>query len=239
MLPRGGVGPQRLCPFGLVCAPPRPCPASARCPKKSRHFAAHFSAGFPRFEARLLCRSDAARRPRLLDQRTLRHSQSKYSNTQKRQSARFDESRPGWFGNRVVTDFVRRSMPYSFLHVAAMRNDVTKAEQLIDGEAPDDVHVWKGQPIESRGGDLNPIFVDERDANGWTPLMVAATHGHLAMCRCESSSSSSSSSRRREWWWRKKWGHFGCIKKVSASSQEEESITVKMSCMYTVCIRHM
>ena len=76
------------------------------------------------------------------------------------------------------------SMPYSFLHIAALRNDVVKAQQLIDGEAPDDVHVWKSQPIEHRGGNFIPAFVDERDASGWTPLMCAATHGHLEMCRC-------------------------------------------------------
>jgi hypothetical protein len=76
------------------------------------------------------------------------------------------------------------SMPYSFLHIAALRNDVVKAQLLIDGEAPDDVHVWKSQPIEHRGGNFIPVFVDERDASGWTPLMCAATHGHLEMCRC-------------------------------------------------------
>jgi len=74
-------------------------------------------------------------------------------------------------------------MPYSFLHVAAMRNDWEKAKQLIDGEAPDDVHVWRNMPVEKRNSNLDPIFVDERDASGWTPLMAAATHGHLEMCR--------------------------------------------------------
>jgi hypothetical protein len=51
-------------------------------------------------------------------------------------------------------------MPYSFLHVAAMRNDVEKAAQLINGMAPDDVHVWKGMPIEMRNRNLDPVFVD-------------------------------------------------------------------------------
>jgi len=34
-----------------------------------------------------------------------------------------------------------------------------------------------------RDRNIDPIFVDERDASGWTPLMIAATHGHVAMCR--------------------------------------------------------
>ena len=51
-------------------------------------------------------------------------------------------------------------MPYSFLHVAAMRNDVEKAEQLINGEAPDDVHVWKSMPLEMQNRNLDPVFVD-------------------------------------------------------------------------------
>ena len=38
-------------------------------------------------------------------------------------------------------------------------------------------------PVEMKNKNLDPIFVDERDSNGWTPLMVAATHGHLAMCQ--------------------------------------------------------
>ncbi len=75
------------------------------------------------------------------------------------------------------------AMPYSFLHVAALRNDVVKAQQLIDGEAKDDVHVWRNMPLEMRDKNFDPIFVDERDASGWTPLMIAATHGHMAMCK--------------------------------------------------------
>ena len=51
-------------------------------------------------------------------------------------------------------------MPYSFLHVAAMRNDVEKAEQLINGEAPDDAHVWKSMPLEMQNRNLDPVFVD-------------------------------------------------------------------------------
>ena len=81
--------------------------------------------------------------------------------------------RPSW----------REAMPYSFLHVAALRNDVVKAQQLIDGEAKDDVHVWRNMPLEMRDKNFDPIFVDERDASGWTPLMIAATPGHMAMCK--------------------------------------------------------
>ena len=74
-------------------------------------------------------------------------------------------------------------MPYSFLHVAALRNDVVKAQQLIDGEAKDDVHVWRNMPLEMRDKNFDPIFVDERDASGWTPLMIAALGAHRGVVR--------------------------------------------------------
>lgn len=57
-------------------------------------------------------------------------------------------------------------MPYSFLHIAALRNDVVKAQQLIDGEAADDVHVWRTSM--SPGASLG-----ERWALRWAPARGA------------------------------------------------------------------
>mmetsp|Transcript_39437 Transcript_39437/g.61481 ORF Transcript_39437/g.61481 Transcript_39437/m.61481 type:complete len:284 (+) Transcript_39437:60-911(+) len=72
-------------------------------------------------------------------------------------------------------------MPYSFLHIAAIRNDVQKAQALILGGGPDEIHVWEKMPEEQPVQD--PVHVDERDHTGWTPLMTAATHGHVEMCK--------------------------------------------------------
>ena len=71
-------------------------------------------------------------------------------------------------------------MPYSLLHVASLRNDVNAARKYIEGGMPDTVHVWEG--CESRLT-IDAIDVDVRDHQGWTPLMIAATHGNLEMCR--------------------------------------------------------
>ena len=37
-------------------------------------------------------------------------------------------------------------MPYSFLHIAALRNDITGARGYIEGGLTDNVHVWKDSP---------------------------------------------------------------------------------------------
>ena len=44
----------------------------------------------------------------------------------------------------------------------------------------DTVHAWEGSPVGKLT--VDPIDVDVRDHQGWTPLMVAALHGHLDMC---------------------------------------------------------
>jgi len=49
-------------------------------------------------------------------------------------------------------------MPYSFPHVAAMLDDWEKAKQLIDGETPDDVHVWRNMTVEKHDSNLTLGF---------------------------------------------------------------------------------
>jgi len=71
-------------------------------------------------------------------------------------------------------------MPYSFLHIAALRNDCDSATAYLEGGGEDKVHVWESQ--ERGQNTIEPIDVDVRDDQGWTPLMCAATHGHLEMC---------------------------------------------------------
>jgi ankyrin repeat protein len=72
-------------------------------------------------------------------------------------------------------------MPYSFLHIAALRNDIDSARKHIEGGGPDTVHVWDGMP--STKITIDPIDVDVRDHQGWTPLMIAASHGNTEMCK--------------------------------------------------------
>ena len=85
-------------------------------------------------------------------------------------------------------------MPYSFLHIAAMRNDVEKAERLINGEAPDDVHVWKSMPLEMQNRNLDPVFVDGK-------LIMAALRRAFALryCLFGGHSPVGSGSSRLEW----------------------------------------
>lgn len=65
--------------------------------------------------------------------------------------------------------------------IAAMRNDCEKATQLLTGGVPDTVHVWPNMPVKIPIQEA--VDVDERDSQGWTPLMTAAVHGHLEMCQ--------------------------------------------------------
>jgi hypothetical protein len=62
-----------------------------------------------------------------------------------------------------------------------MRNDTAAARGLVEGGVVDKVHVWEGFPEGKLT--VDPMDVDVRDHQGWTPLMVAASHGHLEMCR--------------------------------------------------------
>lgn len=38
-------------------------------------------------------------------------------------------------------------MPYSFLHIAALRNDVNGAIKYLEGGDKDEVHVWPGMSL--------------------------------------------------------------------------------------------
>ena len=52
-------------------------------------------------------------------------------------------------------------MPYSFLHIAALRNDIESATAYLEGGGQDKVHLWEG--IDPRKALIDPIEVDERD----------------------------------------------------------------------------
>jgi ankyrin repeat protein len=62
-----------------------------------------------------------------------------------------------------------------------LRNDIASARKHIEGGDPDTIHVWTGMPSSTLT--IDPIDVDVRDHQGWTPLMIAASHGYSEMCK--------------------------------------------------------
>lgn len=52
-------------------------------------------------------------------------------------------------------------MPYSLLHISALRNDINAATDYLEGGAPDTIHVWEDQ--DKRLATVDAIEVDVRD----------------------------------------------------------------------------
>jgi hypothetical protein len=64
-------------------------------------------------------------------------------------------------------------MPYSLLHIAALRNDIENATKLLDGGGEDLIHVWESQ---DRKATIDAIEVDIRDDQVFRPAFLGLMH---------------------------------------------------------------